>query len=263
MQVKILFSGLCFFAPEAQKKRMHVFMPKTPVGHMRHVSILSFDIAHLSPTSTKLSEVRAHISLRDHTLELPGAGADLTLCPQIVNLRPVANSDVQPTLFDDPPQGKILSRVTLLAGNNTRVAPGECWTFNGQLRPIAHQVEWTINSPEPSLKLDFGSIGAAGALPSQVLHPLGGANGTLTLFVHHVPADDLPPDPAPLPSQRPAPNFEPPHFEMFYDLFVNPASKELPKLSAAGTNCPVANPCNTIVFAGGSPFTCMVGGVQP
>lgn len=265
MNIRIIFSGLCLFTPDQERNRMVVLFPMSHDGMDRHVPILEFDTAYLSAGSSSLNHVFAHVPLRDQDLDFPGTDLDMTLCPQVVNLRPVTGNAVDPALLADDPEGMISARVTLAGGSNTAVGHGKCWAYNGQQRSITHQLEWTIETDDTSLQLTPRGIGAAAAaIP--LLHPVpmtvggGSATDTIVLYIHHVPAADLPPDPQPV--EVKAAGFQPEHFGMFYMLYGATERTELPTLLA--DDCEPSGGCPFIaVERGGSPFTCVVGSSVP
>ncbi|SOD03324.1 hypothetical protein SAMN05216486_11019 [bacterium JGI 053] len=278
MEVRIIVSGLCLFAPDSGL--MHVLMPGSSAPH-RHVAILEFDVAHLSQGSTGRARVTAQYSLRDLMVTFPkstdGSSVTPTLCQQIGNLRAVTGNGVKPGLLQANPSGPLASRVTMQSGKNTLVQVGDaCWNVPGlppQPRRLAHRALWSIPGVVDGA-LNLAPTRFDGTTPAPISfpplfpillppedNPNGPPSDVIRLFLHHVPGDDLPPDPA-TPNRPTTLPYTAPHFPMFYSLFDSPASTPVPEL-VSETECDLPGACKPIQFAGGSPFTCMLAGTQP
>lgn len=268
--LRITFSGLCLFVPEAvggaATGRMHVLMPGM-FGHHhhgtdRHIAALSYDAGSLVQGGPVLG-VPSLATLSGLALEFgSGDTAELGLCGHIPDLREITGRGVDPDQLGPDTRGKLASRVTLRAGRITGVAPGVCWEWRpGEFRPIAHKVEWEI----PRVKGDRLAVMATrlggGGAPKSLgtLFPTG---GRLNLEVYHDTTENLPPEPVPIAQQAiPAPGEHPRHFSAFYDVFGDSVPTLLPRYR--GNDCPpVANPCGTLEEEmGGTPYTCLVAGV--
>jgi hypothetical protein len=272
--LRITFSGLCLFVPEAAgggpRGRMHVLLPGM-FGHHhdpadRHVPALSYDAGYLVQGGA-LTGVTALAKLTGHTLTpVAGEDAELGLCSQIVNLREVTNRSVDPDHLGDDTQRKLVSRVTLGAGAMTRVSPGVCWEWGpGEFRPIAHRAEWEIPGvPGESLALVAEPLGGGGT--SQPLGTLFPVEGRVNLEVLHVTQQDLPPDPLPLehqPMLMPGENAK--HFSAYYGLFGGPVPMRMPRYWGPLSDCPeLPGGCPEIPPGMGSlPVNCLVASVQP
>ncbi|HEV7589335.1 MAG TPA: hypothetical protein VGO40_14560 [Longimicrobium sp.] len=255
MQVSIIFSGACLFVPARMPDRMFVLLPASSDA-MRHSPILEFDIAQLTQGNAETAKFYVYRSLRNRRLDLPGAGATLALCPEIVNLRDVTSSEVIPQLLTDAPGTLLASRVTLGAGANVAVRADACWQWNGAIRRIAHQVEWVFDSAEDHLDLTLTQLNPSLAevkLPR--LFPVG---STLRLFIYNVPPEELLIDP--VDAEEPPLGSAPEHFGLMFPLFTAPVRTGFP-LYAGQAKCAPVN-CRAIVERG-TPFTCLAGGVQP
>ena len=109
--------------------------------------------------------------------------------------------------------------------------------------------------------MPIGGGGVAKGLGT--LYPV---DGLVSLEVFHETPQDLPPDPLPMEHQPvPMPGDHPRHFAAFYALFGTPVPIVLPRYWGDLDDCPaLADPCDLIPpDQGGTPFTCLVGGVGP
>lgn len=269
--LRITFSGLCLFVPEpangGSTGRMHVLMPGMFGHHSgadRHVAALAYDTGYLveggSPTGIT---AMARLTGQQFT-PVAGAEANLALCGHIVDLAEVVQRSVDPDVLGSDPQQKLMARATLGAGRITRVAPGVCWEWRpGELRPIAHKVEWEIPDVEgDALTLVSTPIGGGGS--QQALGTLFPIDGRVNVVFYHETTQDLPPDPLPVEQQPvPAAGFTPPHFAAYYDLLDGPVTAVLPRYRGGPGACPpLPNPCAAIPpEMGGMPYTCLVAGV--
>jgi hypothetical protein len=272
--LRITFSGLCLFVPEpagsGPNGRMHVLMPGMSGDHDavedRHVPVLAFDAGYLVEGGA-LNGVTAMAKLTGHTLTpVTGEDAVLTLCSQIVNLRDVTELPVDPDLLADDTGNKLVSRVTLGAGQMTRVSPGVCWEWGpGEFRPIAHRAEWEIAEvPGDSIELVAEPLG--GGTTSQPVGTLYPVDGLVSLDVLHVTQQDLPPDPLPVEHQltlEPGENAK--HFSAYYGLFGEPVAIRMPRYWGKLEDCPaMPGGCEAIPPGmGAMPVTCLVAGVSP
>lgn len=272
--LRITFSGMCLFVPEAagggSTGRMHVLMP-TMSGHHhhhgaadRHVAALGYDAGSLVPGGPRLG-VAALAGMSGHEITLgTGDTASLALCGHIPDLREITLRPVDPDHLGADNRKKLMSRVTLAAGQITRVAPGVCWEWRpGEFRPIAHRVEWEIpNVAGDSLTLTATPLGGGGAVkPLGTLFP---TDGLLSLDMYHDTAPNLPPDPLPEDHQPGLmPGEHAPHFAAFYELFGGAVPMLLPRYRGKLADCPpVANPCAALPPSmGGTAYACVVAGV--
>ncbi|WP_420126200.1 hypothetical protein [Longimicrobium sp.] len=273
--LRITFSGLCLFVPEPATPggttgRMHVLMPGM-FGHHhhgadRHVPVLAYDTGHLVQGAAAMG-VSALAKLTGHELVIAdGDGANLHLCDHIVDLRGVTGRGVDPDHLGPDTKRKLVSRVTLGAGEITGVSPGVCWEWRpGEFRPIAHRVQWDIPDVQgDSLILETAPIGGGGA--SRALGTLFPVDGRVNLEVFHETPQDLPPDPMPMDHQpAPMPGDHPKHFSAFYGVFGGPVPMVLPRYWGTLADCPpLADPCAILPpQMGGTPLTCLVAGVGP
>jgi hypothetical protein len=269
--LRVTFSGLCLFVPEPAggggTGRMQVLMPKM-VGHHcstadRHVALAAYDAGYLLPEGPLLG-VPALARLSGHTLAF-GAGdaASLSMCSQIVNLQEITGRPVDPDTLGADTGNRLTSRVVLAAGGMTRVAPGVCWEMRpGEIRPLAHRVEWEIpDHPGEALTLVSTPLGGGGT--PRMLGTLHPRNGLLNLEVFHETPQDLPPEPLPLDQQpEPAVDDTAPHFAAFYSLFGEDAPVVMPRYRGPLADWPqAAGGCPEIPpDMGGTAFNCLVAG---
>jgi len=270
--LRITFSGLCLFVPEAAgggpNGRMHVLMPGMFGDHHcgtdRHVPALSYDAGALVQGGPALG-VAAIARLTGYALSFGGGDtASLSLCGHIPDLKEITNQGVDPDHLADDTRGKLVSRVTLRAGTITRVAQGVCWEWRpGEFRPIAHRVEWEI----PDVDADRVTVIATplrGGGASKALGTLFPTDGLLSLTVFHDTVDNLPPDPLPAEHQPTlSPGQEAPHFAAFYGVFGGPVPMLLPRFWGKLSECPpLTDGCAPLPpNMGGSAYGCVVAGV--
>lgn len=269
--LRITFSGLCLFVPEASNGgntgRMHVLMPGMFGDHCgadRHVAAVAYDTGHLAEGGTPTGiTALASIAGRQIT-PVDAEVASLALCSHIVDLREITQRSVDADHLAADTQGKLTARVTLGAGHITRVAQGVCWEWRpGEFRPIANRVEWEIENVEgDSFTLFSEPIGGGGEQKELgTLYPI---NGRVNLIVYHETPQELPPEPVPV-DQLPVPaqGFTPHHFAAYYTLFGGPVPTVLPRFWGKLADCPpLANPCDPLPpDMGGVPYMCLVAGV--
>jgi hypothetical protein len=270
--LRITFSGLCLFVPEATGRkgtgRMHVLMPGM-FGHEhgmeRHVPVVSYDAGYLVPGGPSLG-VPAVASLAGLTLApVAGQEASTALCGHIVDLKEVTRRPVDPDHLGADSKKKLVSRITLGAGKITRVSPGVCWEWQpGEFRPIAHRVEWEISGVEGDrLELVGQPLGGGGVpKPLGTLFP---RQGRIDLKVLHDTPQELPPVPMAMDHGTPPEPGDPPkHFSAYYGVFGGPVPVVLPRYWGALADAPpVANACAEIPpDMGGRPYTCVMAGVS-
>jgi hypothetical protein len=270
--LRITFSGLCLFVPEAMgggtTGRMHVLMPGMfgdhHCGTERHVPALSYDAGALVQGGPALG-VPAVARLTEYALSFGGGDlASLNLCGHIPDLKEITNQSVDPDHLADDTRGKLVSRVSLRAGHITRVAQGVCWEWRpGEFRPIAHRVEWEI----PDVDADRVTVIATplhGGGASKALGTLFPTDGLLSLTVFHDTVDNLPPDPLPAEHQPTlTPGQEAPHFAAFYGVFGGPVPMLLPRFWGKLSDCPpLPDGCASLPPAmGGSAYGCIMASV--
>jgi len=199
--LKITFTGMILYVPA--RERLHVLMPRTPdtpAGSGRggdcldpHAARLTFDSAYGRPGAQVLDGALAHVSLRQRRLDFPTVGsAYVRGIPAAVAAVP---SPLRQEVLEGGADEFLDARVTVCSGQATRTCPGECWEYLGELRRMSHRVDWSIRELDCDyldLSLtDLAGLGTAGSVPR--LYPIG---GRIDLQVWHVPAYELPPDPA-------------------------------------------------------------------
>jgi hypothetical protein len=269
--LRITFSGLCLFAPEAAgggtTGRMHVLLPGM-FGHHhdgvdRHVAVLSYDAGALVQGGPPLG-VPAMARLTGHALSFGGGDtASLQLCGHIPDLKAVTDQAVDPDTLAGDTRQKLVSRVTLGAGSITGVAPGVCWEWQGEFRPIAHQVRWEIPNMEGD-RLTVVATPLGGGGVSRPLGTLFPTDGLLSVSVLHETVENLPPDPLPAEHQPELrPGEQPRHFAAYFGLFGGPVPMVIPRYWGKLADCPpLANPCTALPpDMGLTAFGCIVAGV--
>jgi hypothetical protein len=269
--LRITFSGLCLFVPEATgggtTGRMHVLMPGMfghhHAGADRHVPVLSYDSGALVQDGAALG-VPAMARLTGYALSFGGGDtAALQLCGHIPDLREITNQPVDPDALAGDTRQKLVARVTLGAGGITGVAPGVCWEWGGEFRPIAHQLRWEIPGVQGDRLTIVGTpLGGGGA--SRPLGTLFPTEGLLSLNVLHETVENLPPDPLPAEHQPGLmPGEQPPHFAAYYAVFGGPVPMEIPRYWGKLSDCPpIANPCVALPpDMGVTAYTCIMAGV--
>jgi hypothetical protein len=272
--LRITFSGLCLFVSEATDGgttgRMHVLMPGMFGDHHcgpdRHVPALSYDAGALVQGGPALG-VQAMARLTGYALSFGGGDtANLRLCGHIPDLREITNQGVDPDHLADDTRNKLVSRVSLRAGQITRVAQGVCWEWRpGEFRPIAHRVEWEIPGVDAD-RLTVIATPLRGGGASKPLGTLFPTDGLLSLTVFHDTVDNLPPDPLPAEHQpKLLPGQEAPHFAAFYGVFGGPVPMLLPRFWGKLSDCPpLPDACAPLPpDMGGSAYGCVVAGVGP
>lgn len=270
--LRITFSGLCLFVPEASATggtgRMHVLLPGM-FGHChhgadRHVPVLSYDAGYLVPGGPSLG-VPA-LALLDGTTMTPvgGEAASLSLCSQIVDLKQVTGRGVDPDHLGADLRRKLVSRITLGAGGMTRVSPGACWEWRpGEFRPMAHRVEWEIaDLPGDSFTFVAEPLGGGGV--ARNLGTLYPRDGRIHVEVMHDPQAELPPAPMDMDHENPPMPGDPAkHFTAYYGLFGGPVPIVNPRYWGTLAECPeFTGGCPVIPpELGGRVYTCTVASV--
>lgn len=260
MKLRITFSGSCLFVPklaeEGKPNRVHVVMP-LPHGHHgedRHVCVLMFKAGYLRQGASNAGPEWVVRSLENCILSIPGLGADLGICPDIIDLRPLVKSDLGSVLQDEK-QGKAVARVDLQMGKMGRVARGACWEWEYDTpRRLAHIAEWEIEiGDQNSVTLPLLGWTEVDPLPLPTLHAIG---GLVEVFVYNLPPSDLPP--APEVHHDPAAKSEAPHFGQYFTLFDTRVPEWRPRFAVQQGCLPVTGACEEIPNTGGSPFNCML-----
>lgn len=265
--------GLCLFVSQPSTSagvpdRMHVLMPANVgadsghVGH-RHIPLLVFDATYLTGFNIPPKTMMVHILLRELTVEIPGPGASLFRCPDIVDLTPVVGKPLRKGVLALDPLNLTTSRVTMAAGRMNGLYPGVCWGWDpGQTRRMAHRVRWTAMFDDTGpfkLKLNELRTGNPNREISLTAQP-GTPLDSIDLTIVHCPPDDLPVEIAPV---GPAPEYDAPapHFDAYFSLFDAGANVRVPLFrSVEGCMAFEGTGCEKLQDEGGSPYTCMVAG---
>lgn len=266
MKLKIIFSGSCLFVPrragDGQPNRVHVVMPRSHGHHgdERHVPVLMFKAGYLLKDSTSAGEEWVTRSLTSSILTVPGLGADLRICPDILDLRPLVKMDVGSVLGADDDR-KAIARVDLHVGKMERVARGACWEWEYKTpRRCAHVAEWVIDIPDQaSVSLPLRPWNGPVPPPLPALHEIG---GLVEVFVRNLPPADL--DPHPETRHEPGEGDEAPHFGQYFRLFDSRVPEWRPRYAGKDDQqcAPVPGGCEEIPSTGGSPYNCMLAGLD-
>jgi len=261
--LKIYFTGVMLFVPEDEQ--MHVLLPQTSefvpaqvlrpaaggapadAGHAGHdgahpvephVARMTFDTAYTRPGAETQDGAIAHVSLRETLLKIPAVGdayqrgvpAEITRVP-----RPVRRD-----VLDGTDRRALVARVLVARGQATEAGLGFCWDVKGEVRRMAHQLEWTVSGiDDDHLELETLGLEAVGAFGAGVprLYPIG---GTVELFIWHAPAFEIPP--GVLRPAKPQPGDRNHHFSHLDDL-LEPAREgetEIPMPVFVAEDCPDA-----------------------
>jgi hypothetical protein len=203
--LKLTFTGMMLYVPEASQ--LQVLMPKTAdtlgasssggcgtetAGCVEnHAARITFDTAYSREGALALDDAVAHVSMRLKRLEVPAVGSAYVrgIPSDIVT----AASPVRDEVLDGSDNGDLTSRVKVSTGEATYADPGACWEYDGTIRRMSHQVEWTIADITGDYLdlplMDLDGLGAQGSLPR--LYPIA---GVIELWVWHAPSYELPPD---------------------------------------------------------------------
>ncbi|HEX8361913.1 MAG TPA: hypothetical protein VF613_17470 [Longimicrobium sp.] len=267
--LKISFSGLCLFVPDALRKQMHVLLPSAHShahGAEPHIPLLRFDTAHLRRSSPESDNMLAHKRFQGFTLQLGTGGADVKMLSSIPNIRSVSDKPVDPVHLGAGTT-KLASRLTLAGGSFTGLAKGDCWYWADSFHHLTHRVEWTIPAIEDT-SLTLVPLDFAGAPHSDLehrhvtLYPMvTDSVPVINLAVDHLPTGEI--FPLPGPPSRPEPGATPQHFGAYFELFEKPIQARFPKY-AGDSGCPPAESAGMFTLErGATPFNCMVAGGGP
>lgn len=240
------------FVPD-RGRQLHVLMPPTHVHHGHpgsdqesdehttepHEAWLVWDKAYEDPRSTDFAGELIGERLEGMALDLShlAGGIDTELWPEIVNVYPAVGEKLKRSRVSNRPRGRVLSRVTMSAGQIDWVDPGHQWLWiSHPPRSAAWVVKWTIPLAEPWLKWELKYLDVGGTMRLPTLAPPGNLLeidvGVFHVPRRHVPGKDLsPPDLAEPPLDPYAPAE---HFEAFYNLFDAPVHRPVPMYSHKG-----------------------------
>jgi hypothetical protein len=165
------------------------------------------------------------IPLEGCYLELTQAGSLNTTLPEgVVNVYPSVGRLIDPALVGPNPDTRVVSRVTMAAGDLQVIDPGEYWRWlSPDPQRVACLVQWTLTFPSAPLQLQL--IGFNGGVTHLTLAPVGNST-VIDAAVMHVPKKQLPPNKfKPLPPDRCEPSE---HFQAFYNVFHQPTHRPVP-----------------------------------
>ena len=268
-KVNIDIGGSCLFVARPSSDagapdRMHVLMPAKhpgPHGDHRHIPVLSFDAAFQQGSTLDLNTGQeVYVLLREIEVLFGGSGATLKICPDIADLTQAGSKLADGVLGNDDKE-LLTSRVTLEAGRSYGVFPGACWKWKGDVRRLAHIVRWQIDVPaDPPFYVELRELRTGTEMYKIPLQPELGKGDVIKLNIYHVPPEDLPLEKTV--EDTPADDSPAPHFAAYYGLFTPPLSLPVPLFRTVDACTPYGGTgCTKLQDAGGSPFTCMVGGV--
>jgi len=268
------FHGLCMFAAvpsqpdDGSTGVMHVLFPQAAggmdgemAGHMasmRHIAALYFDCGYLNSGDIATRTIvgfETQVPLLGQILELPGSGASLKMCPDVLGLRSATKVPVDTALFGKQGLGRIVARMTFATGSNTAVDPGYCWSWQGSVRRLAYIIRWTVEYPADSLQFTCSALDGGNVTPPPQLYPVNNAGKPeMHLSVYHVTPDDLPLKPPAVPVPLP-PGAPPMHFGAFYQLYPPGTPVTLPTFDSV--NGCADSGCDGVSDLGASPYNCM------
>lgn len=206
--LKLTFTGMMMYVPQATQ--LQVLFPKTAETVAAavissggcgtetadcvepHAARITFDTAYARQGAAALDEAVAHVSLRNKRLEIPAVGsAYVRGIPPVVAVAP---GPVRQDVLDGTSDADLAARIRVSTGQATYADPGECWEYQGTIRRMSHQVEWTISGIDDDYPLqlpltDLAGLATRGSLPR--LYPI---DGVVELWIWHAPAFELPPD---------------------------------------------------------------------
>ncbi|HET7461226.1 MAG TPA: hypothetical protein VFJ82_08250 [Longimicrobium sp.] len=204
----LTFTGMILYVPELTQ--LQLLMPKTPEilpppvilpeGQScgsngdcmeAHSARITFDTSYMRQGAQTLDGVTAHVSLRGKKLDVPAVGsAYVRGVPQeITRLSSPTRADV----LDGTANSELAARVRVRTGRATYADPGECWEYQGTVRRMSHQVEWTISGIDQD-HIELPLIDLGGLAPDTSLPWLYPVNGRIELWIWHAPPAELPPD---------------------------------------------------------------------
>jgi hypothetical protein len=283
--LNITFQGLLMFVPDSLRNQLHVLMPATSGIIEQHFPRLSYDNAYGIPGSTQLSSTNALREMDQIALTFkfdtgePDAlqpALPLTVCP----IYDYADQDLKRWLVGPKPADKVVSRVTLAAGQYSTNTRGARWLMGGVEIELAFDLVWTItvDSPQTRGRRKGSSKKRAKSPLEYVTVCLSGLNGattpgdfnlypvpdkntgamTIELCVSHLDRmDELTKQQGPGPNPQDdmdTPGIDEPaaHFVAYYAMFDNPADRMIPTYSRAAVPDPSVAPSTGL-----KPVTCI------
>lgn len=260
----ISITGLSLFAVE-EGKRVSLLMPTSGGGpHAEpHSAQLAYNPAHLVPDATgpypglvlqPMGDLELDLAQLAKTLPA-GAGGDGasidtgSLPVHLFDLTSALGRKVDPALVGPAPdQTRVHSRVRLPYGKCVCYLQGAKWevvhptTGTKEEKYMAFLLRWRVSGiPDDArgLVLTLANLDGSGSLALPPLHPVG---GSIDLWMYHLPPRQMPPSgggPEPV-----GPGDPPPHIEMLYRVFVNPATIHRPEFHYKGGNLAGPRPCD-------------------
>lgn len=232
-ELRITFSGLCLWVPEAT--RMHVLMPKTDqhgghgghAGHVeKHVTVLEVGLPYVK----KLPAGFSRFDLHGRYLDLSDLAGhfDPRLSPEVVNISEIApGARVKLDQADE----LVESRAIMSAGRERDRKGFARWKFpkkEGEYY-IAHWVQWAadVEVRGDAYVLRAGRLGR----PSEPIATLTPDARGVDLLVRHIPESELD---TLFPPEFPGERFRMEHFAAYFPLFDDPSLDAIPELSRDG-----------------------------
>lgn len=239
--LRITITGLCLFVPDSRTKhRLHVLL--IDHEHHRHYPKLIYDKAHTNSANDKLACRNldgVQMTFGDYGDVITGP---VTL-DEIVDLDVIAGvGKLDPRFVDGDPRHEVAARITLNAGQVTRIGRSADWIVRKDSTvvwegKITTEIDWTIRGIEGSTLKDqwnFVDLGTNQTAFGLELHPLG-TPPLVEVSIYNSLLDDLPPfRPRPLP----APGEEAPHFDGFYRLYEEDVDPVVPILKGPALPIP-------------------------
>ena len=210
LQIKILIhvTGLLLLTAENRNgvDLTHVFMPKPYAFMPEHVAELGYREPDIRKCEAKHDwyDPDGKICYRDMSgfsmtipHPLPNTGRSLPipsgqwpgrLGSDIVDLSTVTHHYVRPSLFSDPPEGRLRSRITLSGARRLGSCALYTWMFDDASTEIANVVTWEIDyTAGDKVVLTRRRFGSQDEQPFVELPP---DRGVVELFIRQVPPSE-------------------------------------------------------------------------
>jgi len=251
--VNVTVTGLCLFAPGGDGQ-MYVLLPATGQAGdgsvPPHRPVLRFDprTVESGPGELDIDGLEVHFGLGDGPL-------DRSFARGVVDLRRYTGAGVPGHLFTGTGDGALAARVAFPAGAMRRSGVLSCWTMRRaadgaeERAVLSNQAMWTATVADGAgpLVIHGAPAGSGARAPLVTFRPdVPTLSITLSHDVDHVDCC------------VPRIGSENEHFQAYRWLMDDTTRWNLPRFAGEGA-CGVGGG----VFAhGGSPYTCMVGGVN-
>jgi hypothetical protein len=250
--VNVTVTGLCLFAPGTDG-RMYVLLPAT--GGAGDGSVEPhFPLMRFAPGTVESGPEVLDVGGLEVRFGAEEGEIDRSFARGVVNLRRYTGAGVPGHLFSGDGEGALAARVAFSSGAMRSSGMLSCWTLPrardgaSERVVLSNQAVWTITLPDGAgpLVIHGGPAGSGVDAPLVTLrHDVPTLDITLSHDVDHVHC------------HVPEIGSENEHFQAYRWLMEDSADWHLPRFAGEGA-CGAGG-----LFAhGGSPYTCMVGGVD-